>query len=348
MAEQDEIIDALGGVALEIGEPDFHLRLFDLIGTLLPHEMGWIVRYGGTSEPDVLHTKHISSAMVHYYLQAQPQASDPYLCSWRSNASARVETMADALPRAIDRNFYSSDFIKRFEFTDELAIYLPCSGSSAISLFLERRDARFSEADLSRVEHLFPALLNFHRAHIRSSFTNMSGAMAGRRTIEDSAACVVDRTGTLVFATEKWRDLGKRSERIRHLACSPECPDLREQIAGSDVPLRVVSLDRFNPIAPGGLIVHHDEPMPHGDGDSRSDAIVGRLTPREKDIVALTFDGLSTGAIAQRLRISKGSIKNCRLRMYRKFGVSSERELIALLMPVSAHLKDLLQRRQRG
>jgi len=68
----------------------------------------------------------------------------------------------------------------------------------------------------------------------------------------------------------------------------------------------------------------------------------GRLTPRERDILLLTLDGLSTGAIAQRLNIAKGSIKNCRLRIYRKLGVTSEREMISTMMPFARELRDLL------
>jgi DNA-binding NarL/FixJ family response regulator len=57
------------------------------------------------------------------------------------------------------------------------------------------------------------------------------------------------------------------------------------------------------------------------------------LTPRERDILTLTMRGQNTGQIAQRLRISKGTIKNCKIRIYRKAEVSSERDLIRKLGP---------------
>jgi len=43
--------------------------------------------------------------------------------------------------------------------------------------------------------------------------------------------------------------------------------------------------------------------------------------------------GQATGQIAQALGISKGTIKNCKLRIYRKALVSSERDLVKKLTP---------------
>ncbi len=57
------------------------------------------------------------------------------------------------------------------------------------------------------------------------------------------------------------------------------------------------------------------------------------LSPRERDILLLLLDGRSTGEIAQRLTLTKGYIKNCRARMYRKLGVESERAMLSLFRP---------------
>lgn len=76
--------------------------------------------------------------------------------------------------------------------------------------------------------------------------------------------------------------------------------------------------------------------------------IIEKLTPRERDILYLTLEGHSTGAIAQRLALAKGYIKNCRLRMYRKFDVSSEREMISLLSPIIKHVHQSMSRFDRA
>lgn len=347
MFEQDDIVGALGTVALNIGEPDFHLRLFDLIGAMLPHEMGWIVRYGDESDPDILYTKDVAPSMVDYYLNARPRASDPYLCSWRSNGAPRVESMDVALPLAIERDFYASDFMKKFSFKDELAIFLPCAGPWCFSMFLERREKRFTSAELSRINRFFPALLSFHQAHVRSSFSGLIGAVDGSRTIEDSAACIIDRFGAVVFETQKWRDLATRPSVVLGLPELSSCDEVHERAANFSQPLRIVTLDGLNPVAPGGVILYAVDDRQPLDEESRAEDIMSRLTPRERDIVALTLDGHSTGAIAQRLGIAKGSIKNYRLRVYRKFSVTSERALIAMMMPFSTQLKAKLGNSRR-
>jgi DNA-binding CsgD family transcriptional regulator len=52
------------------------------------------------------------------------------------------------------------------------------------------------------------------------------------------------------------------------------------------------------------------------------------FTPREYDVFSLMMEGRTTGQIAQALEISKGVIKNYKLRIYRKADVTSERALV--------------------
>jgi DNA-binding CsgD family transcriptional regulator len=346
MIERDEVISALGAAARQIGESDFHLKLLELVGVLLPHQMSWIVRYAPDCDPEVLHTRDISATIVDYYLQTRPSWNDPYFCSWRTNTAPRVETMEAALPLALDRSFYALDFMKKMEFTDEVAIFLPSTGTSCLSLFVERQSDRFTDDDVTRLQRFFPAMLDFHRTHVRTVLTAMSGVAAGRPSLEDSPAAIFDRRGTLVFATDKWRALEQSEAAVRALRQSASRAEVRERADASPAPLNVVPLDGMNPLAPDGLLVHLTSDSAHAErrDDRSASSLIGRLTPRERDIVALTLDGLSTGAIAQQLGISKGSIKNCRLRIYRKLGVSSERALISIMMPFSgrvrAHLAD--------
>ncbi len=349
--DPDALTIALAGLAREIGEPNFHCRLFDVFGHLVPHEMGWIVRYRAGSEPDVLYTKAIDTSLVEYYLQTEPNAGDPYLCSWRSNSLARVETLRAALPQAIDRTFYAEDFQKRAEFKDELALFLPVPGASCISLFLERRERMFSDTDLEQIRRLFPAMLDFHHAHIRSLLGRLSMALTDCHSIEDCAVTVLDRVGKPVFSTPGWRQFVARERKVRTLAGAESITDVTEIVLNvSSVPLRVLPLDDMNPVAPGGMVVYLAEDRSADEATNAQAAaeVIDKLTPRERDIMLFTLQGFSTGEIAQRLGIAKGSIKNCRLRMYRKFGVSSERAMISAVMPFTSQLKARLELDERN
>lgn len=51
------------------------------------------------------------------------------------------------------------------------------------------------------------------------------------------------------------------------------------------------------------------------------------LTPRERELVQLVLAGHPTAAIAQKLGIAVGTVKNHRLKIYAKLDITSEREL---------------------
>lgn len=54
------------------------------------------------------------------------------------------------------------------------------------------------------------------------------------------------------------------------------------------------------------------------------------LTPRECDIVELILTGFPTSLIAERLGLSRGTVKNHRRRIYDKLDITTERELFLI------------------
>ena len=98
-----------------------------------------------------------------------------------------------------------------------------------------------------------------------------------------------------------------------------------------DFILRSEALDRYFPLAPGGRIFVLEPRFFARDRSAHVDQVATALdnfTRREREVLALIMTGQSTGQIAQKLQISKGTIKNCRLRIYRKADVTSERALV--------------------
>ncbi len=75
-------------------------------------------------------------------------------------------------------------------------------------------------------------------------------------------------------------------------------------------------------------------PACRGGWRARTADLLLPVTPRERDILARIRKGQTTGEIAHTLGIGAGTIKNYRLRLYRKAGVRSERALVALFMPL--------------
>ena len=58
----------------------------------------------------------------------------------------------------------------------------------------------------------------------------------------------------------------------------------------------------------------------------------GVLTPKERQILQLSFAGFDNRAIAARLAITIGTVKNHKKRLYAKVDVTSEREVFSLFL----------------
>jgi DNA-binding CsgD family transcriptional regulator len=64
-------------------------------------------------------------------------------------------------------------------------------------------------------------------------------------------------------------------------------------------------------------------------------ALAAQLTPREQEIVELILQGHPTKSIADRLRLSRGTIKNYRQRLYDKLDITTEREIFLAFIAAS-------------
>ena len=322
----------LAFAARSLGDRTFHHHLLELVGETIPHESGWVVRYDPVSPPQILHTKKVPREVMLAYLDADCAAEDPYLYSWRNNADPRIETLADTLSMRPSQSVHYTQFKKRAAVSDEMAFYLPSAGRACLSLFLERHTGSFHASDLRRAASLFPAVLALHEAHIKLVLAHIV-AKAGFDAASEMPILVADRNRVPVYASSAWRHLKNLAPDL-----SPDASDFSRI---GDMTLRVIPLDDWNPIAPSGFLLFFPDQacVDAKIGEVRAAEIFNRCTPRERNILLLTLDGYSTGAIAQTLGLTKGYIKNCRLRVYRKLSVNSERQLIAVLAPFRKQLR---------
>ena len=70
---------------------------------------------------------------------------------------------------------------------------------------------------------------------------------------------------------------------------------------------------------------------PGGDGAVLAN-VLQIFTPRERDILDLIMAGRNSAEIAESLGLGVGSVKNCKMRIYRKADVATERALVTKLM----------------
>jgi DNA-binding CsgD family transcriptional regulator len=68
-------------------------------------------------------------------------------------------------------------------------------------------------------------------------------------------------------------------------------------------------------------------------------AISEPLSPRESEVVELVLQGYPNAAIARKLAISRGTVRNHRLSVYRKLDITSERELFLRYVELLSELR---------
>ncbi|MBL0374335.1 helix-turn-helix transcriptional regulator [Rhizobium sp. KVB221] len=212
---------------------------------------------------------------------------------------------------------------------DELAVILPAYGGVTIALCCERHRLRFESHDYQNATMVLPLLDALHKLHIDRLF--LSAGRLGRDATND-AILILDRRGQTVYKSEAW---------LRHTSAAAELPRIVEEMHRSESSSltfgdqQVAHWERLSDdfsLAPGGglVIIEQRSPDPlaiSGDAALQAFCRQKELTPREAEIVRLSFVGLPNAAIAKQLGVSVGTIKNHRWRLYYKLDITTEREL---------------------
>lgn len=329
-----EWFDHVGQVARVIGSDRFHRELVELFGAAIDHDACWIIRYSRVAPPDVLFTKNVASDVVAYYTNIYASV-DPFSEYWRNSGSPGVLQLNDVRSPGRAWDLYHKVFQTLASISDELGIFFSTVGHCCFGLFLERETGRFSQGDIERARLIFPMLEGFHRSHLGSLFNALRNPRGPQvEGFITRPTLIKDRFGVNVFSNEAWQ---KAAAGEPALAAAVEelhtSSDSRTRVL-PQFSVKVEVFDRDFPLAPGGRMYVLDTPTPRRveDPDRLLEEALRIFTPREREIVLLLMNGETTGGIAQKLNLSKGTIKNCRLRMYRKTGVGSERALVKHVM----------------
>ncbi len=330
-----EWFSRLGQVAQSIGSREFHHELVDLFGASIRHESCWIIRFSRTALPEVLFTHNVPDEVVGTYSNTFSDI-DPFSEYWKYNGHSGVVMLADAGAKSRRSEAYMRDFLPHANISDEMSIFLPTVGQDCYGLFLEREHGHFSSTDVERAQRVFPALEGCHRAHIGWLFANMHKVSELEfHGLADKPMLIQDRFGAEVYSNDAWNEAVAADRAI----CSQidELP-ARGEVAGvlDGWVLKFETLRGDFPLAPHGRMFALEPHLPLSRivGEIKLDCRPpDELTPRERDIFSLIMNGCTTGQIAQTLKISKGVVKNYKLRIYRKVQVDSERALVRKFAP---------------
>jgi DNA-binding CsgD family transcriptional regulator len=141
---------------------------------------------------------------------------------------------------------------------------------------------------------------------------------------------LLDRRGVQIFATQAWTTLAERpgsplSDALAVLDARGPCT---MPLPGQGLLHRTRLPADFGP-APNGFC---DEIAPDRAGEGGPVAglpssFSAVLTEREQQVVLLTLQGYPVIEIARKLGLSRGTVKNHRVAIYRKLDITTEREL---------------------
>lgn len=259
--------DILERLGRSVGTTGFHRAALDAIAALVPRDMEWIVIYGRRRRPEVLWFTlaenpgvDVQRDAVLTLYQSGYYRFDPFHRYWREGGAPGVVNMHAVSDGTGDATPYMTEFMPVTRMADDIAVLLPLAEGRCLALTVERA-TRFAEAEIERLEAIYPLLAGLNEAHRRAA--SLASAAS---TAEPADGGRADATAPLDF-------------------------------------------------------------------DAAVQGFTARgLTPRERQIVRLILAGFPGEAIARRLGIGAGTVRNHRKRLYAKLDITAERELFSLFL----------------
>ncbi|MFC3690717.1 helix-turn-helix transcriptional regulator [Chenggangzhangella methanolivorans] len=320
-----------GEVIQSIGTKFFHRELIALLEASIPSDAVWIIRYSGEAPPDVVYTHNVSSHAMDVYMN-ECGGVDPFSRRWKATREPGVFTLETLRDESVEYLLYTRLFLPAAQVEDELGVIFPATAHNCFAFFLERVSGHFTRAEVARAQLMYPALESFYRAHLGWMFNELRyDDGADVTAMIDRPTLIEDRSAEPVWSNAAW------NERFAaHPALAAQLGALRggplPQVELDDAVLKAEALGADFPLAPGGRM-YVIEPRPRGATD---DAVLSNVlqifTPRERDILDLVMKGRNSAEIAETLGLGVGSVKNCKMRIYRKADVTTEAALVTKLM----------------
>ncbi len=315
-----------------LGTGAFYDALLDILGSAAAHDLAALVRYSRAAPPDLIipridPTEAMTAYYHHYY------AFDPFYAHWKSGGETGVYRLR-AMDAAIGRSAYAREFLTAMHIHDEIAVFLPPIGDASPTLILDRARGNFLADEVGRVRRLFPLLAALHRRHLSIFVT--AGVDPGNSPIgSERPLRFVDAHGLQVFATQGWSDQSGDPEVAAALHTVTARGPCTVHLTGQMALRRTRLPPDFGP-APGGFC---DEITPDRIAgavapveDVLPEEMAAALSEREQEVVLLTLKGHPVIEIARRMGLSRGTVKNYRLAIYRKLDITTERELFGEYM----------------
>ena len=325
----------LDTVSAALGTEMFERELADFLGQMVAHDMMTVARYSIVAPPEFLaHSANYPRALVERY-ESLYHLFDPFAAYWRETQQpgfVSLDNLSSA-QRKVGR--YIRELLPEFGIVDEMGIFLPPLAGASLAFFFESVGHRIAKPQRDLLQALYPLAANLYRVHLSVLFSNPEGAPATSPSTSHPML-ITDETGRTLWTTEAWTELSA--------AARSEIKTFAER--GAEPTLQIRSLDDGHTVIsePLGHGAHGAARLlwvvePHGQRAADIDPMAAgmhvfdsTLTPREREIVELILNGFPTSLIAERLSLSRGTVKNHRRRIYHKLDITTERELFLMFI----------------
>jgi DNA-binding CsgD family transcriptional regulator len=323
---------AFGVAAAHVLSPDFHDHLLQAAASLVPHDLLSMIRYSRFSAPDFFACQEFTTDFVALY-NREFYRYDPYYRYWKEGGAPGIMPLSRVSNVLKLRQSYATAVLAEADISDEISILLPPIGSSCLALFIDLCGGKFSKLDIATLEAAYPLIAGLQEAHVASLKSGMwsDGEDVSNTLPTARPTRLLDRDHRDVFSNIAWQQLAERdgAQLAKAIDRLPEEGAGQVTFHGDLVLHRAVLPAGFG-LAPGGWI-ETIEPLGRTPGNpeqfSLPAVLSASLTPREADIVRLILQGYPSTSIAEKLGVSRGTIKNHRLRLYEKLDITSEREI---------------------
>jgi DNA-binding CsgD family transcriptional regulator len=324
----ERLCDGIAMAAGRIGEPGFHRALLDAWRDLAEGESGQVMYFDRTELPRYIDVFHTTDDVRELYEGGFGRWC-PFYRYWHDEAQPGVRAMAELRRTGVDYGDYFSVFYPKTGMVDEVGVLLPITDDAAIGVFLER-STPFRENEIDTLRITWQPFYELHRAHVRL----LAERTMRRHAPEDSTipVAIFDRHGREVSGNESWRVLVQPHRRWMPAIREALASDARATPLDAGAALIVSELPPRFVLAPGGRLCAILPDTPSVDGSDLGGFLIGRLTPRERDIVRLVLEGHPVAAIAARLQLSENTIKSHRKRLFAKLDITTERELFVMFV----------------
>lgn len=320
----------IGKVLESIGSPFFHEELIGLLEITILSDAFWIIRYAGEAIPDVVFTRGVSAQTRRVYSKVCAPI-DPFSARWRSGRQSGIFTLEQLRSNDAAYKRYSDVFLAAAGMDDEVGMILPVTAHSCFAIFLERKHGFFTEDEVRNLETVYPAIEGCCQSHLGLLFneTRKSDFSAGAPAVQSPSA-LFDHAGNHVYSNGNWSQATHRFPKLKQLAAALAVTGGVEQVSEEWI-LRTKRLNSDFPLAPNGAMLVLDK-VTAAPASRESNEVAGPLTVftrRERDVLRLVLKGMKNPEISSTLGVGGGSIRNIKLRLYRKSGVASEGELVS-------------------